>query len=649
MPPVATLKNVTVTFGTDRVLDRVNLILDQGERLCLTGRNGSGKSTLMRLLSGELQADEGTIWRSRDLSYSFLDQELPEVSSATIFDAVAMAFENTGQLLSEYHALSLQLSDVKADHDKIVARMDTLQHKIEAADGWSVNHVIDATLQRMQLDPDIPLSQLSGGWLKRVAIAKSLVIEPDVWLVDEPTNHLDVPAIEWLEQRMVEFPGTIIFVSHDRHLLRSVATSLVDIDRGAVTLWKCGYEAFIERRDHEREVQTLHEKKFDEKLRKEEAWIREGIKARRTRNEGRVRDLEKLREVRRQRRSVSDLKLEVDAGSNSGKVVKELSAVSKSFDDKVLIRNLDLIVRRGDRIGLLGPNGCGKSTLINLLLEELEPDSGEIKTGTKLEVAYFDQARRQLEPDKKVADYISDGREYISINGKEIHVVSYLGNFMFNADQARGPIHRLSGGEQNRLLMARIFSQPANLLILDEPTNDLDVESLELLEEMLLAYNGTVMLVSHDRTFMDNVISSLLVFDASGSGRVTEYVGGYSDWHKENQQRSSNAGSVAVSKKSQQNASSARTDMLMDDSLGFEERKKLKAERQKGKKELEKLPGQIEKLESTLNDCNQKISETDFYQRPQAAQNEIFEKVKDLESQIEQLMTRWEQLEADLD
>ena len=649
MPPVATLKNVTVTFGTDRVLDSVNLILDQGERLCLTGRNGSGKSTLMRLLSGELQADEGTIWRSRDLSYSFLDQELPEVSSATIFDAVAMAFENTGQLLSEYHALSLQLSDVKADHDKIVARMDTLQHKIEAADGWSVNHVIDATLQRMQLDPDIPLSQLSGGWLKRVAIAKSLVIEPDVWLVDEPTNHLDVPAIEWLEQRMVEFPGTIIFVSHDRHLLRSVATSLVDIDRGAVTLWKCGYEAFIERRDHEREVQTLHEKKFDEKLRKEEAWIREGIKARRTRNEGRVRDLEKLREVRRQRRSVSDLKLEVDAGSNSGKVVKELAAVSKSFDDKVLIRNLDLIVRRGDRIGLLGPNGCGKSTLINLLLEELEPDSGEIKTGTKLEVAYFDQARRQLEPDKKVADYISDGREYISINGKEIHVVSYLGNFMFNADQARGPIHRLSGGEQNRLLMARIFSQPANLLILDEPTNDLDVESLELLEEMLLAYNGTVMLVSHDRTFMDNVISSLLVFDASGSGRVTEYVGGYSDWHKENQQRSSNAGSVAVSKKSQQNASSARTDMLMDDSLGFEERKKLKAERQKGKKELEKLPGQIEKLESTLNDCNQKISEADFYQRPQAAQNEIFEMVKDLESQIEQLMTRWEQLEADLD
>ena len=649
MPPVATLKNVTVTFGTDRVLDRVNLILDQGERLCLTGRNGSGKSTLMRLLSGELQADEGTIWRSRDLSYSFLDQELPEVSSATIFDAVALAFENTGQLLSEYHALSLQLSDVKADHDKIVARMDSLQHKIEAADGWSVNHVIDATLQRMQLDPDIPLSQLSGGWLKRVAIAKSLVIEPDVWLVDEPTNHLDVPAIEWLEQRMVEFPGTIIFVSHDRHLLRSVATSLVDIDRGAVTLWKCGYEAFIERRDHEREVQTLHEKKFDEKLRKEEAWIREGIKARRTRNEGRVRDLEKLREVRRQRRSVSDLKLEVDAGSNSGKVVKELSAVSKSFDDKVLIRNLDLIVRRGDRIGLLGPNGCGKSTLINLLLEELEPDSGEIKTGTKLEVAYFDQARRQLEPDKKVADYISDGREYISINGKEIHVVSYLGNFMFNADQARGPIHRLSGGEQNRLLMARIFSQPANLLILDEPTNDLDVESLELLEEMLLAYNGTVMLVSHDRTFMDNVISSLLVFDASGSGRVTEYVGGYSDWHKENQQRSSNAGSLAVSKTSQQNASSARTDMLMDDSLGFEERKKLKAERQKSKKELEKLPGQIEKLESTLDDCNQKISEADFYQRPQVAQNEIFEKVKDLESQIEQLMTRWEQLEADLD
>ncbi len=649
MPPVATLKNVTVTFGTDRVLDHVNLILDQGERLCLTGRNGSGKSTLMRLLSGELQTDEGTIWRSSDLSYSFLDQELPEASSATIFDAVATAFEGTGQLLSEYHALSLQLSDVEADHDKIVTRMDTLQHNIEAADGWSVNHVIEATLQRMQLDPDIPLSQLSGGWLKRVAIAKSLVIEPDVWLVDEPTNHLDVPAIEWLEQRMMEFAGTIIFVSHDRHLLRSVATSLVDIDRGAVTLWRCGYEEFIERRDHEREVQSLHEKKFDDKLRKEEAWIREGIKARRTRNEGRVRDLEKLREVRRQRRSVSDLKLEVDAGSSSGKVVKELSAVSKAFDDKVLIQNLDLIVRRGDRIGLLGPNGCGKSTLINLLLGELEPDSGVIKTGTKLEVAYFDQARRQLQPDKKVADYISDGREYISINGKEIHVVSYLANFMFNADQARGPIHRLSGGEQNRLLMARIFSQPANLLILDEPTNDLDVESLELLEEMLLAYHGTVLLVSHDRTFMDNVISSLLVFDQNGSGRITEYVGGYSDWQKDHRKPSRSSSSAATSKSAQPNTAATETDMLMDDTLGFEERKKLKAERQKRKKELEKLPGKIEALETKLGACNQKISQSDFYQEPQAAQNEIFEQVKDLESQIEALMDRWEHLETDFD
>ena len=419
MPPVATLKNVTVTFGTDRVLDRVNLILDQGERLCLTGRNGSGKSTLMRLLSGELQADEGTIWRSRDLSYSFLDQELPEVSSATIFDAVAMAFENTGQLLSEYHALSLQLSDVKADHDKIVARMDTLQHKIEAADGWSVNHVIDATLQRMQLDPDIPLSQLSGGWLKRVAIAKSLVIEPDVWLVDEPTNHLDVPAIEWLEQRMVEFPGTIIFVSHDRHLLRSVATSLVDIDRGAgnalgsvvmrrllnvvITNGRCRHST---RRSSMRNF-AKKRPGSERASRREEPGMREGSAT-----------LKSSEKSGGQRRSVSDLKLEVDAGSNSGKVVKELSAVSKSFDDKVLIRNLDLIVRRGDRIGLLGPNGCGKSTLINLLLEELAPDSGVIKTGTKLEVAYFDQARRQLEPDKKVADYISDGREYISINGQ---------------------------------------------------------------------------------------------------------------------------------------------------------------------------------------------------------------------------------------
>jgi ATP-binding cassette subfamily F protein uup len=653
MPPVATLKNVTVTFGTDRVLDHVDLILDQGERLCLTGRNGSGKSTLMRLLSGELLPDEGTIWRSKSLTYAFLDQELPEASDATIFGTVATAFAETGILLSQYHDLVVELGDSEADHERIVAQMDGLQHKIEAADGWSINHRIDATLQRMELDPDIQLKQLSGGWLKRVAIAKSLVTEPDVWLVDEPTNHLDIPAIEWLEQRMIEFSGTIIFVSHDRHLLRSVATCLVDIDRGSVTLWDCGYDDFIERRDHERGVQLLHEKKFDDKLRKEEAWIREGIKARRTRNEGRVRDLEKLREVRRERRSVSNLKLEVDTGSNSGKVVKELTSVSKAFNDRNLIDDLDLIIRRGDRIGLLGPNGCGKSTLIKMLLGELEPDSGVIKTGTKLEVAYFDQARRQLDPAKKVAEYISDGREYISINDKEIHVVSYLANFMFNADQARGPIHRLSGGEQNRLLMARIFSQPANLLILDEPTNDLDVESLELLEEMILEYTGTVLLVSHDRAFMDNVISSLLVFDPAGTGHVTEYVGGYSDWHKENSalaRRASKSKSKLQEEtkpvKPDANVSSADTLLIADESLSFEDRKRMKTEKQRDKKELDKLPAKIEKLESTLSECNKYISAADFYQQSQASQNEAFEKVKDLESQIEQLMNRWEQLEA---
>jgi len=649
MPPVATLKNVTVTFGTDRVLDHVDLILDQGERLCLTGRNGSGKSTLMRLLSGELQPDEGTIWRSGDLTYAFLDQELPASTDVTIFSAVATAFETTGRLLSEYHDLSVELGNPDADHDNIVVKMDKLQHKIEAADGWSINHRIDATLQRMELDPDIPLTRLSGGWLKRVAIAKSLVTEPDVWLVDEPTNHLDIPAIEWLEQRMMEFPGTIIFVSHDRHLLRSVATSLVDIDRGAVTLWNCGYDDFIERRDHEREVQSLHEKKFDDKLRKEEAWIREGIKARRTRNEGRVRDLEKLREVRRQRRTVSNLKLEVDTGSNSGKVVKELSGVSKSFDGKNLIRDLDLIVRRGDRIGFLGPNGCGKSTLIKMLLGELEPDTGVIKTGTKLDVAYFDQARRQLNPSMKVADYISDGREYIEINDKEIHVVSYLANFMFNADQARGPIHRLSGGEQNRLLMARIFSQPANLLILDEPTNDLDVESLELLEEMLLDYTGTVLLVSHDRAFMDNVVSSLLIFDPNGSGKVTEHVGGYSDWQKKSSEAARNTKLVEKASETRQLKGKRDSGVVQGsaENPGFEKRKKRKSENQRQKKELEKLPAQIEKLEVELQACNDKISQASFYQQPQAAQDEVFSQVKQLEQQIERLMDRWEELEAE--
>ena len=520
---IASLKNVSVHFGTDIILDQVEFNIAKGERVCLTGRNGSGKSTLMRLLCGEVLADEGNIWREKALSFSTLEQDLPTGDDTTIFAAVASACSEAGELLAEYARVSMGAFD-----EDTLERMAELQTQIEAIDGWVLHHRVEAVLQRMKLEPGEKLTNLSGGWLKRVAIAKSLVTEPDVWLLDEPTNHLDIPTIEWLQEVMLEFQGTIVFVTHDRELMQSVATAIVEVDRGNLVRWDCDYKTFLERRDHEREVEQIHNKKFDINLKKEEAWIREGIKARRTRNEGRVRALEQLRLEHQKRRTQSTLKLAVDSGSASGKIVKELVNVSKSFDGKAIISDLDLIIQRGDRIGLLGPNGCGKSTLIKILLEGLAIDAGEVISGTKLAPAYFDQVRGQLNPEQSVKDYIAQGREYISINERDVHVVTYLANFMFNPEQARAPIRTLSGGEQNRLLLARLFSLPTNLLVLDEPTNDLDVESLELLEELLLEYTGTVLIVSHDRSFLDNVVSSLLVFE--GQGQVTEYVGGYNDW-----------------------------------------------------------------------------------------------------------------------
>ncbi len=628
---IASLKNVSVHFGTDTILDHVEFNIAKGERVCLTGRNGSGKSTLMRVLCGEVLADEGNIWREKALSFSTLEQDLPAGDDTTIFAAVASAFSEAGELLTEYAQISLGTFD-----DNTLERMAQLQTQIEAIDGWVLHHRVESVLQRMKLPPDEKLINLSGGWLKRVAIAKSLVTEPDVWLLDEPTNHLDIPTIEWLQEVMLEFQGTIVFVTHDRELMQSVATAIVEVDRGQLVRWDCDYKTFLERREHEREVEQVHNKKFDINLKKEEAWIREGIKARRTRNEGRVRALEQLRLDRQKRRTQGTLKLAVDSGSASGKIVKELVNVSKSYDGKPIITDLDLVIQRGDRIGLLGPNGSGKSTLIKILLEGLAIDAGEVVSGTKLAPAYFDQVRGQLNPEQSVKDYIAQGREYISINERDVHVVSYLANFMFNPEQARAPIRTLSGGEQNRLLLARLFSLPTNLLVLDEPTNDLDVESLELLEELLLDYTGTVLIVSHDRSFLDNVISSLLVFE--GAGKVTEYVGGYNDWLL-------GGGSFAALANAADKVNPTAKVVVEDSSMSFDERKKAKAALKKLERELAQIPGRIDELELEMASLQAKIAAPTFFQATAADQELLYAGVAKKEAEMDSLMARWEALE----
>tara|TARA_B100000809_G_scaffold261509_1_gene310561 strand:- start:63 stop:2009 length:1947 start_codon:yes stop_codon:yes gene_type:complete len=627
--PIATLTNLSLAFGTDQILDRIELSIDGGERIAFTGRNGAGKSTLLGIISGAVNEDDGNLWRADNLKFVTLSQNLPERSDITVFDSVSGVFDELGKQLAEYHHLTEQMTGDELDTN----RLSQLQSALDHGDGWNISHRIEATLHRLKLDPEAPISSLSGGWLKRVAIARSLVLEPDVWILDEPTNHLDLEGIEWLESLLLDFQGTILFVSHDRQLMQSVATAIVEIDRGSVTRYNCDYTTFIERREKVRETEHEHNKQFDDKLKIEETWIRQGIKARRTRNEGRVRALEALREERGKRISTKNLKLQMDSGTSSGKIVKETTSLGKSIDGKLIIKDLDLIIQRGDRIGILGPNGCGKSTLLKILLEELSPDAGNLKTGSKLLVAYFDQIREQLDQQRSVHNYIAEGRDFITVNGKDIHVVSYLQNFLFNPDQARAPIRTLSGGEQNRLLLAKLFALPTNFLVLDEPTNDLDIETLELLEELLVEYTGTVLLVSHDRTFMDNVVSSLLVFE--GNGKIQEYVGGYSDWVKgaNTQQTSSSSNNKTGNQTGNQTGS-------------HQDRKKQKAADQKRLRDLDKLTTKIEKAEQELAQVNQQMGEAGFFEQSAERQTAIYDKVAELEKGIMNLMEAWETLEA---
>tara|TARA_Y100001001_G_scaffold142651_2_gene147491 strand:+ start:4066 stop:6015 length:1950 start_codon:yes stop_codon:yes gene_type:complete len=639
------LEQLQLAYGHHVLLDGADLVLERGERLALVGRNGTGKSTLLRLVAGENQADSGTIWRAPGLKIGVLEQDLPEASGETIFDVVAQGLPEAGDLLSEYHHL------VQSE-DPDMNRMATLQTRLEAIDGWSFHQRIDVVLTRLGLPEDAEMSSLSGGWRRRVALARALVAEPDLLLLDEPTNHLDLDTIAWLEEQLAAFAGAVLFITHDRAFLSRLATGILELDRGKLGRYPGDYATYQAQKQHELEVEARENAEFDKKLAQEEAWIRQGIKARRTRNEGRVRALEQLRRERSQRRErQGNASLTVDTGERSGKRVVELSHVTQHFEDATVIRDLNIEIQRGDRIGLIGRNGAGKTTLLKILLGELEPSEGTVRLGTKLQVAYFDQLRAGLEPERTVYDNVAQGSDRVTVGGKDRHVMSYLQDFLFSPERARQPVKALSGGESNRLLLAKLFTQPANVLVLDEPTNDLDVETLELLEELLLNFDGTLLLVSHDRAFMDNVVTSVLAFE--GRGLVREYVGGYSDWVRQGgklppapwegaaRQRVEPTADVAApadamaSSQADSTATAAAPAKAKPVKLSY-----------KLQRELDGLPAEIERLESEVAELEAEAGRPDFYQQPSGVVTERLALLQDTQERLDAVMERWMELEA---
>jgi ATP-binding cassette subfamily F protein uup len=624
--PLLRFETVSICFGRDLLLDHASCQIEPGERVCLIGRNGAGKSTLLRIAEGSLAPDEGEVWREPNLRISQLPQELLVTGDETVFEVVAGGLPQLGALLAEYHHVSHEVGEDAS----LMRRMEVLQHEIELHDGWRMHERVDQVLATHQLSPDDRVAELSGGWRRRVALARTLVSEPDLLLLDEPTNHLDVEVIQWLEDALLDFRGGVLFVTHDRALLTRLATRILELDRGKLTSWPGDYPTFLARKAAALEEEERHQALFDKKLAQEEAWIRRGIKARRTRNEGRVRVLVAMREERRRRRELQGrAQFSVEEAKASGKLVIEADHLSFAWQGAPLVRDFSMRIRRGDRIGLIGPNGVGKTTLLKLLLGEVAPSAGRVRLGTRLEVAYFDQLREQLDPELTVAESIVAGGEYFEVAGERRHVLGYLQDFLFSPERARTPVGSLSGGERSRLLLARLFAKPANLLVLDEPTNDLDIETLELLEERLLEFSGTILLVSHDRAFVDNVVTSTLAFE--GEGNVYEYVGGYSDWLR--QRRAPAAASAA--EPGPKPVKVAVQPAGIPAKLSGKERR-----------ELEALPAQIEALEQLQHELGEQVSEPAFYRRP-AEEREPFEKrLAALPGELEAAYSRWASLDA---
>lgn len=623
MTNLITLDNVSLAFGLDVLLDHVKLQIASGERVCLIGRNGAGKSSLLKTIEGTQLPDGGTIWRKPNLRLARLAQELPQKINLTVYEFVAEGLAETGQLLADYFALTNCLAHSHSAQD--LNELERLQHLIDAKQGWHFEQEITTILKRLELSPNQLVAELSGGWQRRAALARALVTQPELLLLDEPTNHLDIEAIQWLENQLLACNVGLIFITHDRALLQRLATRIIELDRGQLTSWPGDYANFLRRKDEMLHAEAKQNALFDKKLAQEERWIRQGIKARRTRNEGRVRALIALRKTRASRRELQGkASFDLHDAQKSGQLVVEAKHISQRYNNQTIINDLSLRIMRGDRIGLIGPNGVGKSTLLNILLGKLTPQQGTVAQGTKLHVAYFDQLRQALDLEKTVVDNVAQGSDIIEINGSKRHVISYLSDFLFTPERARTPVKALSGGECNRLLLARLFSQPANLLVLDEPTNDLDIETLELLEELLNDYQGTLLLVSHDRAFLDNVVTSTLIFE--GNGVIEEYIGGYQDWL--NQRKVRVAPEPMIEKKEVQSKP-----------------KQTKKMSYKEQKELAELPTQIEALEAEQVELGRLTAAAEFYQQDPKTVANTLDRLHNLPAELERAYARWNELE----
>ncbi|RCU52673.1 ABC transporter ATP-binding protein [Corallincola holothuriorum] len=619
------LEDACLAYGQVPLLENANFTIEAGERVCLVGRNGAGKSSLMKVICGDVQLDDGRLQLRSDVRMARLDQDPPAKADVTVFDYIAGGLGDTGNHLRDFQALSLSMD---ADDAAAMSKLADLQSKLDAVDGWSFQSQIETIAKRLELDINADLASLSGGWLRRVALARALVTQPDLLLLDEPTNHLDIDAVLWLEQFITQFKGAIIFISHDRTFIRKLATRIVDLDRGVLTSWPGNYDKYLEGKATWLETEAKHQAEFDKRLAEEEKWIRQGIKARRTRNEGRVRALKAMRQERSERiERQGRAAMQINEGEKSGKLVFELKEVALSRGDKLLFDGMTTQIMRGDRIALVGPNGCGKSSLIKMLLGEISATQGAFRCGTKLQTAYFDQYRDQLDPDKTVVDTVADGRQEFEYQGRMRHVLGYLQDFLFAPKRALQPVRALSGGEKNRLLLAKLFLKPSNLLILDEPTNDLDVETLELLEELVAQYPGTVLLVSHDRAFIDNVATSCWRFEDTAGLNI--HVGGYSE--------------LPMLENGLKREASAETKPKPTVKASAPKTKKLSYKLQL---ELDGLPQRIEVLEQQVAELQTQISETEFFSQPVAKTQPVLDSLNAVEKELESAFERWEELDS---
>ncbi|OTQ33895.1 ABC transporter ATP-binding protein [Gilliamella apicola] len=632
------LTNAYLSFSDAPLLDHIDMSIEVNERVCLVGRNGAGKSTLLKVLNKEVPLDDGQIVYENNVVVSRLQQDPPRDVQGNVFDFVAEGLQEQAQLLKDYHELSHRVEQEPSESN--LAKLAKMQEQLDHQNGWQLENRIRNVISSLSLDSEAQLSSLSGGWLRKAALAKALVCQPTVLLLDEPTNHLDIETIKWLEEFLKSFNGSIVFISHDRSFIRQMATRIIDLDRGKIASWSGNYDNYLLGKEEALRVEELQNAEFDKKLAQEEVWIRQGIKARRTRNEGRVRALKAMRQEYSERRKVmGSAKMQIEEALRSGKIVFELENVTYQVDDKLLVNDFSVQVLRGDKIALIGPNGIGKTTLLKLMLGNLTPTSGSVHCGTKLEVAYFDQYRLELDPEKTVMDNLAEGKQEVMVNGRSRHVLGYLQDFLFPPKRARTPVRALSGGERNRLLLAKLFLKPSNLLVLDEPTNDLDIETLELLEELVNDYQGTVLLVSHDRQFVDNVVTQCWFFEEKG--HIGIYAGGYADALQQQQQ--AQPVKVSMVNSSQQPKKESNTTNNQNKESAVKKKVKLSYNEQR---ELAQLPSKIEQLEIAIADLQAQIGQSDFFNQPHDITGPILQSLSDKEAELEAVFDRWEQLEA---